>query len=640
MLWSLDRMNKTMNGASVMGLLMSPLEMEPKIQSKGSTGGFSFVRDVWPEEDVSNNNQKLAATDKLSIYPQLNTERLFVTGCPAGLWSSMGVSDDDKLKSLVSKFDQIASLWTNSSAAGHQVYPNAEPETRNSSIWSFDSPSGSSPSSPASSSAKDSLTQEVTGGQAPNQMGLNLMPPDLKCQSLWDNDLQKWNPDLNLSHESVVLNPYNWLHANHVASSSGVLVSSSPIRKVSLGNHDEKSRFTRPKVSGLELQPPPSISLSSADGAQGLPSWLQGRYACYKENSENLFTSSKTHFQPIPNDYYERRPDGIVDPSLVGFVPCGPKCPNHLRIRDGSLKQSPEEDQQQTDHLRRPQSACSKELMEYMSPSDLIDLDHNDSPEDDVNDVHEGSALCHSVPSKPAATDDEPPLIDLTDPAPESSFSETNDFDAINSILNDVLIKSRKLEQDTQEEKKCSTKKDVMDGPESRCIRRHLDNLMIPHEVMMTHGLISKDIIEEVLYNSRFESRILPEIKIPSDDVSLASFRNTTVDNSSNGGLMHSGGSEWFSPNSGYESSTGTATHNPNPNGYVDGDDESSTLDCDESTSSGYFRGYFVNDLEKSWTQEESAAASADLPITTSLLTSFKYPERTGQYSYLRVVNG
>ena len=68
---------------------------------------------------------------------------------------------------------------------------------------------------------------------------------------------------------------------------------------------------------------------------------IQRLKSLYLEKSEDLYTSPRTHFQPIRQDYYERPCNTVTDSTIVGMVPCSRNCPNHTaRAGKGNASKS------------------------------------------------------------------------------------------------------------------------------------------------------------------------------------------------------------------------------------------------------------------------------------------------------------
>lgn len=86
--------------------------------------------------------------------------------------------------------------------------------------------------------------------------------------------------------------------------------------------------------------------VASADLTYEQMNQLKHLYHAYFDAHEDLYTSPKTHFQPIRQDYYERPCNIVTDASIVGIIPCSRNCPNHGARRAGKKKQAQRRDEE------------------------------------------------------------------------------------------------------------------------------------------------------------------------------------------------------------------------------------------------------------------------------------------------------
>lgn len=177
--------------------------------------------------------------------------------------------------------------------------------------------------------------------------------------------------------------------------------------QTSLMNHTPDSLFVQPLSSVLSCAPLKSPIRDQKPASKTL------------SRTESLLTSAATHFQPIRNDFYERAGNIVTDASVCGLVPCSGKCPNHIRNRSEQRK----EDEQQ-----RPASPSMNELALFVGP---FSGDENDRP----------------VVSADKGTNTSDDAMDEADSFAKSPVV-VDDYDAICSILNDVL--NRRNEDDEQ----------------------------------------------------------------------------------------------------------------------------------------------------------------------------------------------
>jgi hypothetical protein len=182
---------------------------------------------------------------------------------------------------------------------------------------------------------------------------------------------------------------------------------SPEVNETSLLNHTMESLFVRPMAG------------SAASSKSAASSSHSSSFERTISQTENLLTSAATHFQPIRQDYYERAGSIVTDASICGLVPCSGKCPNHLRNRT---------DVRKDEEIQRPASTSLNELSHIVGP---FAADENVAPVSESADK---------------STDTSDDVLPYEEYVAKQTQIIVDDYDAICSILNDVL--SRRDEDD------------------------------------------------------------------------------------------------------------------------------------------------------------------------------------------------
>ena len=257
--------------------------------------------------------------------------------------------------------------------------------------------------------------------------------------------------------------------------------------QTSLSNHLPDSLFVKPN-----LKSDPDHSCINSTGCHYSQSLLsQSDYStnAYGLN-ENLLLSAATHFQPIRQDFYERTLSDIVtETGLCALIPCSGKCPNHVRNRQPVCKTTSTTttttrtrrtlDQEKS----RPDSVSLSELSLFVGP--FAGQDENvitSSPEDhqsdqllptteseDENHLLAQSHSGHNNTSLESLESSD----DNCDLGSDAAPAVADDYDAICSIMNEVLGQKERLL--AEEEKEAASR---LQDPQTRS--QHVSNVFVP----------------------------------------------------------------------------------------------------------------------------------------------------------------
>ena len=279
--------------------------------------------------------------------------------------------DNDRFERLVNKFNSnIASIWSGSATCGTEATVS-----KLDNIWSFDSSFSSNQSSATPSPKPLAIDFWSTLGvsELSQALAAKRAPPMPSITDCWSSSLlQSYSmfPDdgfIDGNHE-LIDDESNWtdLTIDKIKDESN---------RTTLENHQKNSpfiEFNSSLNSKSTAYVGEDISLSKLLAAVLQQSEAHPPSPTLSE--ENLLTSSRTHFQPIRQDLFDKDSDDdsvdITDTEVNKLVICSDKCPNNADVVV--------EDTASRLHLR-PLTTSFGELASYMGPFN-DDLFGNDFP--------------------------------------------------------------------------------------------------------------------------------------------------------------------------------------------------------------------------------------------------------------------
>lgn len=124
--------------------------------------------------------------------------------------------------------------------------------------------------------------------------------------------------------------------ASNLSHSSST--QSSKDKQLSLNQAEIPTWYLHYLANVISSESSRGLDITSLDMTYEKVNQLKRLYQTYFETQEDLYTSPRTHFQPIRQDYYERPCNIVTDASIVGIIPCSRNCPNHDARRAGKKK--------------------------------------------------------------------------------------------------------------------------------------------------------------------------------------------------------------------------------------------------------------------------------------------------------------
>jgi len=362
-------------------------------------------------------------------------------------WPQITKADDwqdEKIQKLVSKFNNIASIWDDKACPVDDKSYSSE-ENSKSSIWSFTYLTPQSSTTPSPKVFENNSSQIWQSED--QEQDLNLLQPQ-HSQNQFSNFWEPLNSTpINFSFSNLAANidVNNWF-----AFTKGRESEPTPINKTSLSNHRVNSLFVevnslkkKPTQESRNLQdllPFVESSLNHAASAVIKRDEKPGNY-------ENLLTSSETHFQPIRSDTLDSESDesfGSSDEELTRLVPCSSKCPNNEsrnKCRDKNLND--------LSASFRPPSTSLLELASFMGPFSDPEIIQNDGRNSSTN-----SAIPSHLASKSQSgfnfdemlSSNQECLVETSEPFNQQALNlrltskeEENEFEELSTLLNQVL---------------------------------------------------------------------------------------------------------------------------------------------------------------------------------------------------------
>ena len=243
---------------------------------------------------------------------------------------------------------------------------------------------------------------------------------DRRIASIWQNSPTS-SPVTDLQPDGQ---PDGWAQSSNIWSfdpSSLIAAAAAAavdVNQTSLLNHAADSLFVRPLSSAVPVKWAASTHPQPA-------------FERTISRTESLLTSAATHFQPIRQDFYERAGNIVTDASVCGLVPCSGKCPNHIRNRADNKK---------NDESHRPASASLNELALFVGP---FAGDEQERPLVSVGSADKSTNTSDDGLEEEDLLTQTPVIVD--------------DYDAICSILNEVLSRRDEDEEQLHDEETIRT---------------------------------------------------------------------------------------------------------------------------------------------------------------------------------------
>ncbi|KAI1303073.1 Uncharacterized protein HDE_02464 [Halotydeus destructor] len=189
-----------------------------------------------------------------------------------------------------------------------------------------------------------------------------------------------------------------------------------------LTNHGENSLFV--KVSPKPKQYPSDV----------LPI---GKIYMQHKGIDHLLTTAQTHFQPIRQDYYEKQVGIVIDPNIIGMVPCSSKCPNRKNVVG------------KEETVVRSKSPSIVELSSYIGPFPEGETDDEINGQAEsacIADLFEKASDCSDKSTNTDSGNVENQFIeeDWEKVVLEGdNENQSSDYDALCSLLDEVLQKQK-----------------------------------------------------------------------------------------------------------------------------------------------------------------------------------------------------